>query len=382
MKNVKLKRVLFLFFIQLLLIFGLCSCNSSKPSNKKSSLLNSVKEETITIEDVKDEPLAMVKHEGKWGVIDKEGNWIKDPTMSFKNVCQFSDGLAKAQAENDKWGFINKLGDWVITPRFSNDNSSISNTNLGYFNNNRAFAGTDFTYGIIDKEGNWIVEPSFFSIDQFSDGLAYVSYYENDQRKKGYVDTNGNIAFIFSDDNNYELILGFSEGLATKANSKGKIGYINKKGEWVIEAIYEDSGSFHEGLASATLNDKVGFIDKKGSWVIKPNFSLSSHFSEGLAAVELDGKEGMINTSGNWVIQPKYHFLGDCIEGMIEVWTGDKSGYLNKDGKVIVKPKYDETYPFSNGLSVVILNEKYGYIDKNGNEVVKPVFEDALNFVK
>ncbi|MCM1989829.1 WG repeat-containing protein [Oceanirhabdus seepicola] len=379
MKNVK-KKLMFLFFIQVFLMFDLCSCDSTKPSNKKSTLLNSVKEETITIEDVKDEPLAMVKHEGKWGVIDKEGNWVKDPTMSFKDVCQFSDSLAKAQAENGKWGFINKLGDWVIKPIFIGDYASGS-TGM-FFNNDRAFIGLRSSYGIIDKEGNWIVEPRFFSIHEFSDGLAYVSYYENDEEKEGYIDTNGNIAFIFSDDNNYELILGFSEGLAPKANSKGEIGYIDKTGEWAIEPIFEDSGSFHEGLASATLNAKVGFIDKDGSWVIKPKFSLTSHFSEGLAAVELDCKVGMIDTSGNWVIKPKYYYLGDCIEGMIEIYTGDKSGYLNKDGKVIVKPKYDETYPFSNGLSVVILNEKYGYIDKNGNEVVKPVFEDALNFVE
>ena len=44
----------------------------------------------------------------------------------------------------------------------------------------------------------------------------------------------------------------------------GKYGYINEKGEVVIQPKYEFANQFYDGLASVKIEGKKGFIDKGG----------------------------------------------------------------------------------------------------------------------
>ncbi|EOD9326229.1 WG repeat-containing protein, partial [Campylobacter coli] len=64
----------------------------------------------------------------------------------------------------------------------------------------------------------------------------------------------------------------------------GKIGFIDKSGEFVIKPKFNYVGDFSEGLAPALLNGKIGFIDKSGKIIAKPEFDDISYFNEGLAA--------------------------------------------------------------------------------------------------
>ena len=67
--------------------------------------------------------------------------------------------------------------------------------------------------------------------------------------------------------------------------------------------------NFHQGYAVATYNDRVGFIDKKGKWIISPIYDYAGFFNEGLAAVAIkegeDLKWGYINKNGEQVIPPQ-----------------------------------------------------------------------------
>ncbi|MCM1293315.1 MAG: WG repeat-containing protein [Bacteroides sp.] len=82
----------------------------------------------------------------------------------------------------------------------------------------------------------------------------------------------------------YDQIDAFSEGMAA-VRRDGKWGYINLKGEEVIPCQFSDDfpvGQFSEGLAcvvdernpkdSALINKRVGFINKKGEWVIEGEY--------------------------------------------------------------------------------------------------------------
>ena len=50
--------------------------------------------------------------------------------------------------------------------------------------------------------------------------------------------------------------------------SADKCGFINTKGETVIEAKYQALSRFHNGVAAVMLNNKWGFINKKGKVII------------------------------------------------------------------------------------------------------------------
>ena len=78
-------------------------------------------------------------------------------------------------------------------------------------------------------------------------------------------------------------------------------------------------------------NDKYGYIDKKGNWVIQPIFDRALNFTEGLAIVEVNGKYGFLTTPkvfadyrhfmkdqyGNIVIDQKYDYLSEIQRQMI-----------------------------------------------------------------
>ena len=51
---------------------------------------------------------------------------------------------------------------------------------------------------------------------------------------------------------------------------------------------------FNDGLVEKD-DDKYGYINKKGDYVINPQFDAADSFSEGLAAVEDDDEYGYIN---------------------------------------------------------------------------------------
>lgn len=87
----------------------------------------------------------------------------------------------------------------------------------------------------------------------------------------------------------YDQIDAFSEGLAA-VRCNGKWGYINLKGEEVIPCQFSDEyrvGQFSEGVACVIdnrnkddkeiWNKRVGFINKKGEWVLEGDFFTEAH---------------------------------------------------------------------------------------------------------
>ncbi|MBU4447092.1 MAG: WG repeat-containing protein, partial [Proteobacteria bacterium] len=60
---------------------------------------------------------------------------------------------------------------------------------------------------------------------------------------------------------------------------------------------------FSGGLAPAKIGEKCGYVDRKGNLVIQPRFLNARNFSEGLAAVEVCSGWGYIDRSGKLVWQ-------------------------------------------------------------------------------
>ncbi|MBR9846686.1 MAG: WG repeat-containing protein [Algicola sp.] len=121
-------------------------------------------------------------------------------------------------------------------------------------------------------------------------------------------------------------------------------GLINADGDIVAEAIFDEIGSFSEGLAYVSFKRKAGYIDVTGNVVIEakyqPTYDISRDFSEGLASVRVDGE----------------------------------FGYVNKHGELVIACQYAKTYPFNEGFAVVEPNwsEKV-VIDKKAHIILNPV---------
>ena len=80
----------------------------------------------------------------------------------------------------------------------------------------------------------------------------------------------------------------FNEGLAA-VREGAKWGFINKKGDLIIDAKFERARSFHDGMAAVILEGKWGYLNKKGEMIIEPKYSEADDFGDGLAPVQLPG---------------------------------------------------------------------------------------------
>ncbi len=120
---------------------------------------------------------------------------------------------------------------------------------------------------------------------------------------------------------------------------------------------------------------KYGFRDAAGAFVIEPQFDYAGEFCEGLAVVGLGKypgtKWGFINQRGQIVVPAQFEGAQDFSEGMAAVNLGGKFGYIDRAGKLIVPPQFDEAQKFNSGRARVrIIKSGYGYINKQGELVV------------
>ncbi|MDR1654265.1 MAG: WG repeat-containing protein [Prevotellaceae bacterium] len=200
--------------------------------------------------------------------------------------------------------------------------------------------------------------------------------------------------------------------------SGDKWGYINKKGEYVINPQFQDAGFFRDGLARVVSSDgKTGYIKEDGKYAIPAKFKSGTHFAEGLAfvvsdgsypvcidksgetkfslkqakyavsfseglamIVTADGKYGFVDKSGKTVINPQFESANSFSEGLAAIEQNNKCGFIDKTGKIVINPQFDEVRDFKNGKAVFHNGKQYGYIDSKGSYAINPQFDHAGNF--
>lgn len=120
-----------------------------------------------------------------------------------------------------------------------------------------------------------------------------------------------------------------------------KVGYINKKGIYVINPFEGYALDFSEGLAAVKVyREGWGYIDKEGNYFIKPQFYDARSFSEGLAAVQIGEKWGYIDNNGIYVVLPKFDKAWDFSQGLARVrLDGSSRWMIDKKGK-LARPEY------------------------------------------
>ena len=265
---------------------------------------------------------------GKWGYLDINGNRVIPCTWA--KAESFNEGLAVVKIKDGYWdykcGVIDKNGHLVIPFEYK----SLEYIGCGLFKN---YTNNSSKYGVVNCENNRVSPPIWTSIGRFSEGLCSVADSEN---RMGYIDRSGHVAIscwwdsadVFSEglavvhtkdgkngviDTNGNVIIpcyhgslsGFSEGLCA-FRKDGKIGFINKADEIVIEAVWKTkyylANYFHNGrLLVKNDEDKYGYIDKTGSLVIPYTWANAEEFENGTAWVQVDDTWKLIDTDGNYV---------------------------------------------------------------------------------
>ncbi|EGO0809548.1 WG repeat-containing protein [Campylobacter lari] len=161
-------------------------------------------------------------------------------------------------------------------------------------------------------------------------------YYASFEEDLILFDINGNILKKIAG-----KIYHLNDDLYGFCSTKTKYGFIDKQGNFIIEAKYDYAWDFREDLARVKLNGKYGFIDKQGNLVIEAKYDVINDFNEGLARVKLNGKYGFIDKQGNLVIEAKYDVINDFNEGLARVELNGKYGFVDKQGNLVIETEYD-----------------------------------------
>lgn len=180
---------------------------------------------------------------------------------------------------------------------------------------------------------------------------------------------------------------------------KGKYGYKDEEGKWIVEPIFMKADEFERGTARVQLDGMWGFLKEDGSWLVEPTLSNASPFSDELARVQQGLFYGFINRKGEWFIEPKLlkatDFEADPAVAFVEDLES-KCAFVSNKGKMITDFNLDSMAIGSPAVFMsdnriwAMKDKKYGCLDAEGNWVVPPVyeyekvfnFEDGRAFVK
>ncbi|KDR96406.1 WG containing repeat-containing protein [Peptoclostridium litorale DSM 5388] len=216
--------------------------------------------------------------------------------------------------------------------------------------------------------------------------------------KCGYINNKGEIVI----QPQFEEAYDFSEGSAIIFDKTSRrYAYIDNTGKQITEFKFADAMDFSDGMALVSVMEgdqkKWGYINRSGEMVIKLDKPFGGYlhsFSEGLAAVpvsvgegnKMETKYGFIDKQGNMVIEAKYAFAAKFTEGLapVRMDTYGKYRYINKQGETVIEDKFNIAYDFSEGIAKVAVMEsglfKYGYINKQGETIIEPKYSKAGNF--
>lgn len=294
---------------------------------------------------------------------------------------------------------------WLITAAFVFTGAAQKEQRVKNHAGLHPVADANGKYGFIDRTGRFRIPPRYNGAGQFSEGVAYVWFWEGEKRKDGILDTDGKFTELPAT-NDYEFI--FQDGLArfqTPSGQERKYGYMDKTGRILIDPQFHYAGHFSEGLAwvAVFVEQKLlyGFIDKSGKFAVQPQFTAQpGDFIEGLARVSGRFNYGFIDRTGKFQITEQFQQLDSYFsEGLVAaVFQSDlrRGVYLQRDGRVAFEiPLWHErtarqlsfsTFgmplrtPFSEGLAPVVSFNKVGFIDKTAKVVIAPLFRETNGF--
>lgn len=175
-----------------------------------------------------------------------------------------------------------------------------------------------------------------------------------------------------------------SEGLAPVRDKSGKWGFINIEGAVVIPAKFKDVGNFWGGYCWAR-NDKdlVGFINNKGEWVIEPKFRKAKDLDpvSGMAMVVEKRDWCYVNLDGKVTYGEKKQKLFEYSDGLAVKRdpSTKKVGYIDANGEWVVKPTLEVGRRFLHGYAVAKKDNLFGLLDTQGNWVIEPKFAQLMD---
>lgn len=192
--------------------------------------------------------------EGKYGVVDKNGNKIIEEKYSYMGYL-FGDYFI-ASNEDKKLGIIDSNENIKVDFKY-NSIQKIQNKNI--------VQATISDTGITEIYDNYIEKSAEMEKGRIQKYDEYIKLYNDDEVK--YFDNNGKELTNSQVFTNNKLIV--------KQENRG-YGFADKNDNTKVECIYDNATEFNKyGFAGVKENDKWGVIDENGNVILEPYYYLN-----------------------------------------------------------------------------------------------------------
>lgn len=235
-----------------------------------------------------------------------------------------------------------------------------------------------YNKGLMNNQGKIVLKQEY-EISRSGDYYLF----RDSTGKGGLVDASGEIIYLSFPINTIEP---FQNELAKITTASNSIGYINKKGNLVVDTIYHAVKTI-DGIpdmfwvipnSDETMNVKhtheycdiiYKLIDTNGNYVLNKSFSSIDDFQDSLAILSIDNKFGILHLNGT----EKLPFIYDAIErqsnGCYLVRYENKFAIANAQAQLITPFIYNFISEFQENHALAIKGNYKGLISWEGSEI-------------
>lgn len=173
----------------------------------------------------------------------------------------------------------------------------------------------------------------------------------------------------------------FADGLLA-VREDDEWGYVNNKGDVVIDFQFDGAGAFINGTAMVVIEDKFQLINKKGQLLLDEAVDdMTRDLSQKMIIYEADGNFSFMTEGGRLIDNTSFDGYTELFgQNLLAVKVGTKWGYANTRGDLKIDAQYDSARMFTEGLAVVKQNDKYGYINDRNHIIIDIEFASAQPF--
>lgn len=329
--------------------------------------------------EISDDKIQYYKLEqnGKYGVIDKDGNVIIEPKYKSIDIPNPTKAVFIKSEDGKNYNAVDNNNSNILTQYQNVEAISINNisSNIPYEKTVLKYK-QDGLYGLITLDGKKITENRYDSINNIDYKEGNLKVEENG--KYGVINIKGTKIIeteydsimsdgYYDDKTKYENA-GFV--LRVKTDDGYRFGYANKKGKIILETLYNEVNRITEiegnDIYIITSNNGRYGVIKNGKEILKNEYTeITFDQNNNLLIVEKEQAYGVVNLEGKNVIPIDYDNI---------IIGGRYIDALKEDNLIIFDSKGTKldtdiiSYnPVTDNYAIVIGKDNtYNIVDKNG----------------
>lgn len=361
--------------------------------------------------------------QGKWGVINQEGNEVipftydemilvpdtsKAIFITISNV-DFSNGTYKTKVFNEKkeeifnnyelvepidnfdewqnlwyeknvlkvkkdgkYGLINMNGEEILECRYD-EISSLKGTK------NSLIIKKDGKLGIASNVGDVIVPVEYKEVkafgDDYSDGYIVI----NEENKQGLIGSNKKTIL----EANYEEIKQVTGNNFYVVKEKGTLKIINKAKDTVLENAFDDVIEINGDNITVKRGENIGVISKTNEEKIPFMYQELKCIGNNRYIAKKDNQYGIIDQSNETIVEFKYNYINKREDtDFVEADKSDaKTDIYNKDMELKLTGIVSEVNNEKGYISIRVGGEQKYYNFKFEEKQAKDIFTDHTLFL-